>query len=102
MYPPLNFLAGLTLKGLGFPLGAIAYFQTCLRLGKEGSYTHGQPFEVNYITTYPTYELGCAYLELKQNQDALAAFQLALSFDANYAKAKQQINKIQQELGLQS
>ncbi|MEQ9671754.1 glycosyltransferase [Coleofasciculus sp. G2-EDA-02] len=101
-YPPLNFLAGLTLKALGFPLGAIAYFQTCLRLGKEASYTHGQPFEVNYITTYPAYELGCAYLELKQNQDALAAFQLALSFNANYAKAKQQINKIQQELGLQS
>ena len=97
-YPPLNFLADLTLKMLGFPLGAVAYFETCLRLGRKGSYNQGQPFEVSYITTYPAYELGCAYIQLKYTQEALAAFKLALSFDANYTNAQEQIDKIRHEL----
>jgi tetratricopeptide (TPR) repeat protein len=99
-YPPLNYLAGVTLKALGFPLGAVAYFENCLRLGREGSYNQGQPFEVSYITTYPAYELGCVYIELNRLQDALATFELALSFDANYTLAQQQIDKIKQVIKL--
>jgi tetratricopeptide (TPR) repeat protein len=97
-YPPLNFLAGLTLKLLGFPLGAVAYFETCLRLGREKSYNQGQPFELSYITTYPAYELGCVNFELQRYQEALTAFNLTLSFDKNYVKAQNKIDEINSRL----
>ncbi len=90
-YPPLNYLAGATIRALGFPLGAIAYFENCIRLGREGNYYKSEAFVVSYITTYPAYDLGCVYLQMGRMQEALAAFDLALYFDANLTEAQDKI-----------
>jgi hypothetical protein len=100
-YPPLNYLAGATIRALGFPLGAIAYFENCIRLGREGNYYKGEPFEVSYMTTYPAYDLGCVYIDLERPEEALAAFELALSFDANFIAAREKIDKLKQFLDTQ-
>lgn len=97
-YPPLNYLAGATIRALGFPLGAVAYFENCIRLGREGNYYKGEPFEVSYVTTYPTYDLGCVYLEIGRVQEALVAFDLALSFEPNFREAQEKVNKIREDL----
>lgn len=95
-YPPLNYLAGATLRALGFSLGAIAYLETCIQLGRDHSYYKGEPFELGYMTTYPAYDMGCIYLDEKRPQDALAVFELALSFDPNFQAAWQKIEQIKQ------
>lgn len=100
-FPPLNYLAGVTLKALGFLVGATGYLENCIRLGKEDSYYRGEPFDLSYMTTYPAYDLGCIYLELERPQDALAAFELALSFDANFTAAQEKADKIRQHLATQ-
>ncbi len=99
-YPPLNYLAGATIRNLGFPLGAMAYFKYCLELYQQENYDKSEPFEVNYMTTYPAYDLGCIYLEQNQLSLALKAFEMALDFDANFTAAQDQINMIQQHLSL--
>lgn len=96
-YPPLNYLAGATIRALGFPLGAVAYFENCIRLGREGNYYKGEPFEVSYMTTYPTYDLGCVYLEMGRVQEALVAFDVALSFNPNFREAQEKVNKIRED-----
>ena len=101
-YPPLNYLAGATIRALGFPLGAVAYFENCIRLGQEGNYYKGEPFELSYITIYPAYDMGCIYIELERPQEALAAFELALSFEANFTAAQEKIDKIKQFLDTQA
>lgn len=93
-YPPLNHLAGEILKDLGFPLGAIAYFENCLKLGQNEAYYTGEPFEISFLTTYPAYNIGCIYLEMKRPQDALVAFEMALAFDPGFAPAQERINEI--------
>jgi tetratricopeptide (TPR) repeat protein len=98
----LNYLAGATIRVLGFPLGAVAYFENCIRLGREDDYYKGEPFERSYITTYPAYDLGCVYIDLKCPQEALAAFELALSFDANFIAAQEKANIIRQDLANQA
>lgn len=97
-YPPLNYLAGATIRALGFPLGAVAYFENCIRLGQENNYYKGEPFELNYLTTYPTYDMGNVYIELERPQEALEAFELALSFNANFTEAQEKVNIIRQYL----
>ncbi len=97
-YPPLSYLAGATIRALGFPLGAVAYFENCLRLGREGNYYKGEPFEWSYMTTYPAYDLGCVYIALGYPQEALAAFELALSFDASFTAAQEKADIIRQNL----
>jgi glycosyltransferase involved in cell wall biosynthesis len=97
-HPPINNLAGEVIRELGFPLGAIAYFEKCIQLGQAGNYYVGEPFEMSFLTTYPAYNLGCAYLEMQRPQDALAAFELALAFDANFILAQEKINEIKQAL----
>jgi tetratricopeptide (TPR) repeat protein len=94
-YPPLNYLAGTTIRALGFPLGAVAYFENCIQLGREGNY-YNEPFDLGYMTTYPAYDMGCIYLDQQRPQDALAAFELALSFDPNFQPARQKIEEIRQ------
>jgi tetratricopeptide (TPR) repeat protein len=98
-YPPLNYLAGVTLSALGFLREAVTYFENCITLGQEGSYYKGEPFALAYMTTYPAYDLGCLYIELERPQEALAAFELALSFDANFTNAQAQIENLKQILG---
>lgn len=101
-YPPINYITGMTLIALGFPLGAITYFENCLQMGKKDSYYKGEPFEQSFITTDPAFEMGRAYLQLGHFQEAKAAFELALSFAPNFTAAQQQIEKIKQLLSIQS
>lgn len=54
------------------------------------------------MTTYPAYDLGRIYIELEQPQEALAAFELVLSFDANFMDAQQKVDMIKQYLATQS
>lgn len=97
-YPPLNYLAGMISRAIGFPLGAITYFEFCLQMGQAQSYYQGEPFELHFITLYPARELGCTYSQLEQWQDAQAAFELALSFDADCAVAKQNLHNIEDKM----
>jgi glycosyltransferase involved in cell wall biosynthesis len=97
-YPPLNYLAGATVRALGFSLAAIAYFETCIQLGQDNSYYKGEPFEQSYMTTYPAFDIGCIYLEQERLQKALAAFELALSFDLNFRAAQEKIDEIEDYL----
>lgn len=101
-YPPLNTLAGATLRALGFPLGSLAYFQECLQLGKNGNYYRGEPFAVDYMTIYPAYDMGNVYIELECPQEALVAFELALSFDGKFTAAQVKINTIKEFLANQA
>lgn len=97
-HPPINYIAGCTLMELGFPLGAIAYFDTCIQLGQEGNYYKGEPFELIFITTGPACGLGKAYMTLNRWQEAKACFEIALSFDSECNIAQQNLDRIQQIL----
>ena len=97
-FPPLNYLTGAIIRALGFPLGAVVYFENCLDLGKENNYYKGEPFEQSYLTTYPAYDLGCTYIDLERPQEALQSFELALSFNANFTEAQEKVNIIRQYL----
>lgn len=88
-HAPLNNLAGEVLLMLGFPLGAIAYFETSLRLGQEGTHDQTDPCPKSAITTDPACGLGRAYQQLGQPEQAIACFELALSFDVSCAIAQQ-------------
>jgi tetratricopeptide (TPR) repeat protein len=100
-YPPLNYITGMTLMALGFPLGAISYFQNCLQLGQDKSYYTGEPFEQSFTTTIPACGLGVAYMTMKYWADAISAFELALRFDETCPEAQQNLEKIQQILAYQ-
>ncbi len=100
--PELNYLAGATLRALGFLLGAVAYFEQCIQLGREGNYYKGEPITLAFMTTYPAYDLGCIYLDLKRPTEALAAFELALSFDPNFTEAQDKLDTIKQILSTQA
>jgi hypothetical protein len=73
-HAPLNNLAGEILLMLGFPLGAIAYFETSLRLGQEGSYYQTDPCPKSAITTDPAGGVKRAYQQLGQPEKAIARF----------------------------
>lgn len=95
-YPPLNYLTGVTLRNMGFLLGATPYFEYCLHLGQTKTYYNynGDAFEHTYMTTSPAYDLGCTYIELGDREQARIAFQLALSFDPNFTPALDKLNQI--------
>jgi glycosyltransferase involved in cell wall biosynthesis len=90
-YPPLFYLSGFFLKMIGFLHGSIPYFEKCLEAGHKEQYFMGEPFNKALITYDAAYELGTAFLELKQSQKAIAAFTLALSFDPNHVQAQEQL-----------
>ncbi len=60
-YPPLNHLAGRWLMALGFPLGATAYFEYCLELGRTNSYSKQMPFPLGYVGELAAQQLALAY-----------------------------------------
>ncbi|HEY9601659.1 MAG TPA: glycosyltransferase family 2 protein [Allocoleopsis sp.] len=101
-YPPLNYITGFTLIGLGFPLGAIAYFEKCIQLGQKGNYYKGEPFELSFTTTEPACGLGAAYMAMNRWQEAGASFELALSFDPTCKAAQQNLERIKQLLATRS
>lgn len=96
-HAPLNNLAGEVLLLLGLPLGAIAYLETSLRLGQEVGYYQTDPCPKSAITTDPACGLGRAYQQLGQPEQAIAFFELALSFDANCAIAQEQLQALRGE-----
>jgi glycosyltransferase involved in cell wall biosynthesis len=55
-YPPLSYLTGLMIKSLGFPQGAIPYFESCIQAGQSKNYITEEPFDSNLITTCPALE----------------------------------------------
>jgi tetratricopeptide (TPR) repeat protein len=87
-YPPLHYLNGLLLKLLGFPRGAIPYFELCLEASRTGKYFMGEPFNQDLISVYPAYEIGNSFLALGNPLQAIAAFDLALSFNPNHPQAQ--------------
>jgi tetratricopeptide (TPR) repeat protein len=91
-FPQLNYLAGELLMHLEFPRGAIAYFQYCLQMGEDGSYYRGDPVPVSFMRTFPAHGLGCAYVQMNELENAIAAFNQALAFDPNYTPAQEQLN----------
>ncbi len=95
-FPPLNYLAGLFVGNLGFSAGAAAYFQVCLQLGKDGTYYRGEPFDVGYMTSFAACALGCAQMELKDWEQAEAAFELALAFEPDYESAQKNLTQLRQ------
>jgi tetratricopeptide (TPR) repeat protein len=97
-FPPINYLTGELLMQLGFPRGAIAYFQNCLQMGEDGSYYRGDPVPVSFMQTFPAYGLGCAYVQVNELENAIAAFKQALSFDPNHAQAQEKLAVAQQQL----
>jgi glycosyltransferase involved in cell wall biosynthesis len=101
-FPPINYLTGVLLNALGFPLGATAYFKKCIKLGQDGTYYKWCPFDLIFITTYPAYNLGLMYLQVGQPQEALAAFELALCFDADFTAAREKADIIRQYLATQA
>lgn len=97
-YPPLLHLSGLLLKALGFPWGAIGYFQQCLQMGWDKTYQAQEPFDIAFVTLWPAIDLGQTYLELHQDAAAIDAFELALSFDPNSEPARAGLVQAQQAL----
>lgn len=97
-YPPFNYLAGVLLNALGFSLGAAEYFENCIQLGKRKNYYKWTPFDLIFITTHPAYNLGCIYMRLQRLQEALSAFELAVSFNASFTAARNKIEQIKQLL----
>jgi tetratricopeptide (TPR) repeat protein len=96
-HPPLNYLAGLTLSSLGFSEGAIGYFQHCLHLGESGEFAQ-DPLHKGFVSSYAAYGLGTAYIDLKQWQQAKAAFLQALAFDPDYQLARERLAEIAPDL----
>ena len=96
-HAPLHCLTGEVLMTLGFPLGAIAYFETALRLGQEGRYYQTDPCPKTTLTVDPACGLGRAYQQLGQQEQSIAMFELALSFDANCAIAQQHLQAVRSQ-----
>lgn len=86
-YPPLICLTGMVLRELGLPLGAIAYFEQCLQMGRESSYSLAESFDQRYMTVFPSHQLGLALLDLNRKPEAIAALQQALATDPHYPPA---------------
>jgi tetratricopeptide (TPR) repeat protein len=90
-HPPLFYLSGLILKTSESIGDSIPYFEHCLEAGKTDNYSKGEPFDQALITIYPAFDLGTVYLALEQIEEAIAAFELALSFDPNFTAAQEQL-----------
>jgi glycosyltransferase involved in cell wall biosynthesis len=90
-HPPLFYLSGLIFKVSDSIADSIPYFEHCLEAGKTENYSKGEPFDQALITVYPAFDLGTVYLALEQTEKAIAAFELALSFDPDFTAAQEQL-----------
>ncbi|HEY9622842.1 MAG TPA: glycosyltransferase [Crinalium sp.] len=97
-FPPLNHLTGELFRAMGFPLAAIAYLEYCLAMGRDCTYYTGEPFDLNFTTTYPATILGCVYMDVQRWTDAKSAFELALSFKPEFELAKSNLAIVEQVL----
>jgi glycosyltransferase involved in cell wall biosynthesis len=87
-FPPLYYLTGWLLRMLGFSQGAIAYFESCLESYQHNQYFKGEPFDPQILTVLPANQIGICYRDLKNREKAIAAFELALSFDPNHIESQ--------------
>lgn len=85
---PLTFLSGEMLLNLGFPLGAIAYFQRCLDLGRTNGFYALEPFPRALLTVEAACAIGAAHRALNELEAAIAAYELALTFDPEWTLAQ--------------
>ncbi|MEP0870528.1 glycosyltransferase family 2 protein [Trichocoleus desertorum AS-A10] len=97
-YPPLNHLTGSLFKQLGFSVAAIAYFEKCLQMGRDGTYFQQEPFDLRFLGVWPAHDLGLTYMEMNQISEAIAAFELALSFEADYSPVQADLEAALQKL----
>jgi len=93
-FPPLLHLAGVTAAALGFPLGAVPYFQRCLELGEKGGFYRQEPFRWEWMTVRAAYNLGCAYQAIGDEAAAQQAFAQALAWDANFQPARDRLAEL--------
>jgi glycosyltransferase involved in cell wall biosynthesis len=94
--PYINYLTGVLLTDWGFTLGAISYFEECLKIGQE---TTSLNVLVNQslMRELPAYTIGCNYQKLGNKVAALEAFALALQFNPSYEAARDKINELQKQ-----
>jgi glycosyltransferase involved in cell wall biosynthesis len=93
-FPPFYYLSAEILMALGFYLGAIPYYEVCLKFHQEGKYNNTEPFNLHYLSTYPAYRIGCAYAELENWNIAQEYITLSLDFDPDYTPAKKTLDRI--------
>ncbi len=93
-YAPLLYLAGLLIFYLGFPLGAIPYFEQCLSLGNQDKYDRQEPFDQAYLYAHPAFSLGYCWLKLGEYEKAQSHFNLTLSYDPNHQAAQTQFQQL--------
>jgi glycosyltransferase involved in cell wall biosynthesis len=92
---PSNYLAGHLLLELGFPLGAIAYFENCLHLAQTQTFYGKEPFDRSLLSVDPACSLGQTYESLGNRERAIAAYELALSADPTCAIAQAALKQLQ-------
>jgi hypothetical protein len=95
-FPPLLHLAGVATATLGFPLGAVPYFERCLQLGETGGFYRREPFRVEWMTVRAAYNLGCAYQAMGDMAAAQKAFAQALVWDATFQPARDRLAELTQ------
>lgn len=95
-FPPLNHLTGELMRTLGFPRGAIAYYDYCLQLGQQQTYYQGETFDPCFVTTFPYYGKGCALLSLGELPSARTTFEAALECDPTFTPARDQLVDLEQ------
>jgi glycosyltransferase involved in cell wall biosynthesis len=93
-FPPFIYLTGTVLRATGFTLGATAYFEKCLELERDRTYSLEHPFDRRYMTTYAAYDLGCVYCVIGDLSKAIAALELALSFDPLFSPAQTRLQEL--------
>lgn len=86
LYPPLIYLAGVTLSRLGFIWGAMAYYEECLQI-QPSSFISNYDFDRAYITHYPAYDLACLHHKKGNTDEAVRLLQLALEFKPDFSEA---------------
>ncbi len=92
---PFNYLTGQILLNLGFALGATAYFERCLQLAQAQTFYASEPFDRSLLDIAPALSLGQAYTTLNQPEQAIAAFEFALSVDPHCAIAHASLAQLQ-------
>jgi len=93
---PLHHLAGTILLNAGFALGAVPYFEACLRLSQANQFYSVEPFDRHLLNVDPACALGQAHLELKNWEKAEQAFEFALAVDPDCELAQQELKALRQ------
>lgn len=97
-YAPLLYEAGLLIFYLGFHLGAVPYFEQCLKMGENHTYDRSEPFDQAYLNAHPAFSLGYAWLKLGRLEQAQTYFELTLTHDPEHQPAQEQLQKLQTAL----